>query len=141
MSAGMKGKSGNQVMPVFKDVCGVECELVNGSYITKRDAQRVIMEKLGVSKRQARAAVSSYSSEGWMERQSAERYRINDGIARVESFINRVCEHAVRSYSASVENGKYGGRPTILNGALVASHRRHSTTDEQQQTDTTNSTE
>lgn len=99
----MRQKNGSQVI----DVLGVEVELVGGTLISKRDAQRVLQAKLDVTDRQARASVSSYQSEGWCLPAAG----INGALAHVSSFENRALDHADRRADASVENGRLGGRP------------------------------
>jgi len=95
----MKRKTGSQVF-------GVDVQIVNGT-ITKRDAQHVLERVLGITDRQARAAVASYRAEGWCEPPTA----INAPLAVVSSFEQRLAAHALRRAQASAGNGHHGGRP------------------------------
>jgi hypothetical protein len=99
----MKSNSGNWVR---EDVLGVPCELLNGTFIRRRDALRVVQDVVGVGFRQARGALSSYWSEGWTE----PRGRLNDGFARADLFTQRVKQHAASRLLSSVANGRRGGR-------------------------------
>lgn len=107
-------ESGNWVLGQRRrkvDVLGVDVHLFsNGEEValSRRDALHVITHKVAVTDRQARAAVSSYTSEGW-----ALPYRaLNEPLFVVSSFEHRVLEHAKRRYDANAANGKKGGRPT-----------------------------
>jgi hypothetical protein len=75
--------------------------------LSKRDAQRILIAKLGITDRRARATVSSYTSEGW----ALPFTRLNEPRFAVNSFEARVLEHADRRYDSCVENGRKGGRP------------------------------
>jgi hypothetical protein len=96
----MTKKSGSQ----GTDVLGVECVLVNGT-ITKRDAQKVIEHKLGVTDRQARASVSSYMAEGWPEPAQRDALAaLNAPLCVPSSLEARLMMQADRRHDARVEN-------------------------------------
>jgi hypothetical protein len=83
-------------------------DLVADQIVTKRAALRAIENKLRVTDRQARAAVSSYIAEGWTEPGAGS---INSPLCYVSSLDNRLADHADRRYDARRENGRLGGRP------------------------------
>jgi hypothetical protein len=93
----MDKKTGSQARA---NVLGVDVELIADALISKRDAQRVLQHKLGVTDRQARASVSSYRAEGWLLPEG----RLNDPLTDVRSFVPRVLDQADRRYDARVEN-------------------------------------
>ena len=99
-------KTGSQVLGTPVDLLDIGGTL----YICKRDAQHILERKLGITDRQARAAVSSYQAEKWTEADEGF-LRLNDPLCQVNSFESRVLEHADRRYDARVENGRKGGRP------------------------------
>jgi len=68
--------------------------------------RRHIEVRLGVTDRQARACVSSWSSEGWMERDERGGWR-----SVVTSVDNRCALQIDRRDEARRENGALGGRP------------------------------
>ena len=88
-------------------VLGDDVKLINGTMISKRDAQRVLSRHLGVTDRQARGSVSSYGAEGW----TLEPKHINDPLSDVNSFSARAIEQSSARPSASARNGRKGGRP------------------------------
>lgn len=65
-----------------------------------------VEEGLDVRARQARAVVSSWSVEGWMERDAAGR------VAAMTSSVDARCDkHSMWLANYRQENGRKGGRP------------------------------
>ena len=78
-----------------------------GLAITRRDTLRVLQHSLDITDRQARAALSSYTWEGW-----PLSYRgLNEPFAMVNLLEERVRVHRKRTHESRVENGWRGGRP------------------------------
>ena len=110
----MSQRSGSQVLkfrtPTGK-VIPVTVELVNGTLVSKREAQRVlrlVLNRTGCPPsfdRQARAIVSTWAAQGCLERAEGRR-RINEGLIDVRSFEVRVSSHMVAAAAASRANGK-----------------------------------
>jgi hypothetical protein len=112
----LSGRADSHTGPA--ELFGVKFELVNGT-IKKRDVQRVVQVKVGadrpdrggVTDRHARAAVTSYTAEGWTDCASATRLQIHDGFSKVSSAAWRILAHEGRANIARAENGLLGGRP------------------------------
>lgn len=85
------------------EVFGVTFDVVNGT-LRKRDFKRLLAVKADLGDRQARAAVSSYWSEDWMDGAPGPAPRLNDWVIRVSSAAHCAWEHAERAPIASASN-------------------------------------
>lgn len=97
---------------VFRgEVLGAAVDLhpVGGVALTRRGVLHVLQDVLDIGDRQARAAVSSYMSEGWALR--TYNGGLNELIFEVGSLEVRARTHLERRDESKGVNGRRGGRP------------------------------